>query len=323
MTTSPIIPARLLAHDHDHEDHAHDGHDSGSELDRGLTYDVNSLLRRRGALGLLGGAGLVALAGCASAVTSAGSTSASASASASATAGASGSAAATTSAAAAASAVAAPAASPTAATTVVDEETAGPYPGDGSNGKDVLVQSGVVRKDISTSIGSGTRVAGVPMTLNLTVTDSSKGYAAWAGAAVYVWHADGQGRYSMYSRGVENETFLRGVQSTDASGTATFTSVVPGCYDGRWPHIHFEVYASEAQATASGQIVRTSQIALPQAVCEQVYGDTTAYPQSAANLARVSLTKDMVFGNDGGIHQLATVTGDPSTGYVVNLTIGV
>lgn len=31
----------------------------------------------------------------------------------------------------------------------------------------------------------------------------------------------------------------------------------------------------------------------------------------------------MVFGNDGGIQQLATVTGDATSGYVVNLTIGV
>ena len=85
------------------------------------------------------------------------------------------------------------------------------------------------------------------------------------GVAVYAWHADAQGRYSMYSQGVENENYLRGVQPTDAAGTATFTTVFPGCYDGRWPHIHFEVYRSTAEATSDGQIVRTSQIALPQA----------------------------------------------------------
>lgn len=41
------------------------------------------------------------------------------------------------------------------------------------------------------------------------------------------------------------------------------------------------------------------------------------------NLAQTSLTSDNVFGNDGGIHQLATVTGDLTRGYVANLTIGV
>ena len=97
---------------------------------------------------------------------------------------------------------------------------------------------------------------------------------------MYAWHADAQGRYSMYSQGVENENYLRGVQPTDASGTASFTTVFPGCYDGRWPHIHFEVYRSTAEATSDGQIVKTSQIALPQAACEQVYEDTSTYPTS-------------------------------------------
>ena len=143
------------------------------------------------------------------------------------------------------------------------------------------------------------------------------------GVAVYAWHADAQGRYSMYSQGVEDENYLRGVQPTDASGTASFTTVFPGCYDGRWPHIHFEVYRSTAEATSDGQIVRTSQIALPQATCEQVYEDSANYPTSADNLSRTSLTRDMVFGDDGGIHQLATVTGDATSGYVANLTIGV
>ncbi len=308
MNSRRIVPAALLAHD-DHD------HDPTSELDRGLDYDMNTLLRRRGALGFLGGVGLAALAGCASAATSGSAASSSTSAAATS--------AATASASASATAAASASATPSAASTVVDDETAGPYPGDGSNGKDVLVQSGVVRQDISTSIGSSTKVAGAPMTINLTVTDSTQGYAAMTGAAVYVWHADGQGRYSMYSNGVADETFLRGVQSTNAQGTATFTSVFPGCYDGRWPHIHFEVYKSEAEATKSGQIVKTSQIALPQATCEQVYTDTTAYPASANNLSRVSLTQDMVFGNDGGIHQLATVTGDATSGYTVSLTIGV
>ncbi len=312
MTTNqPLpVPAALLAHDER-------DHDDSSELDRGLDYDLATLIRRRGALGLLGGVGLAALAGCAPAATSTGT------ATGTATGTPTGTATGTAAASGSAGAVATPAATPTAVTTVVDSETAGPYPGDGSNGKDVLTRSGVVRSDIGTSIGSSTRVAGAPMTINLTVTDSTKGYAALAGAAVYVWHADGQGRYSMYSTGVTDQTFLRGVQATNAQGTATFTSVFPGCYDGRWPHIHFEVYASLDEATASGQIVKTSQIALPQATCEQVYADTGAYPASAANLTRVSLTRDMVFGNDGGIHQLATVTGDATTGYVVNLTIGV
>ena len=159
--------------------------------------------------------------------------------------------------------------------------------------------------------------------MNLTVLDAGNGYGPMEAVAVYAWHADAEGRYSMYSQGVENENYLRGVQPTDSAGTASFTTVVPGCYDGRWPHIHFEVYRSTAEATSDGQIVKTSQIALPQAACEQVYQDTATYPTSRDNLSRTSLTGDMVFGDDGGIHQLATVTGDATSGYVANLTIGV
>ena len=279
--------------------------------DRGLEFDVRTLVARRSALGLLGGAGLAALAGCTdgspgtavgSSAATTGSTTSPVSPSGTATGTASGT---------------------PAVDTQVPAETAGPFPGDGSNGQDVLDDTGIVRKDLRSSIGTSTTTTGVPLTVNLTVLDAANGYGAMQGVAVYAWHCDAQGRYSMYSPGVEDENYLRGVQPTDASGTATFTTVFPGCYQGRWPHIHFEVYRSTAEATSDGQIVRTSQLALPQTACEAVYGDTATYPGSADSLSRTSLTQDMVFGDDGGIHQLATVTGDASSGYVANLTVGV
>jgi protocatechuate 3,4-dioxygenase beta subunit len=280
--------------------------------DRGLEFDVRTLVARRSALGLLGGAGLAALAGCTD-----GSSGAAAGPSAATTG-------ATTSPVSPSGSATGTASGTPGIDTQVPAETAGPFPGDGSNGQDVLDDTGIVRKDLRSSIGTSTTTAtGVPLTVNLTVLDSANGYGAMPGVAVYAWHCDAQGRYSMYSPGVEDENYLRGVQPTDASGTATFTTVFPGCYQGRWPHIHFEVYRSTAEATSDGQIVRTSQLALPQTACEAVYGDTTTYPGSADSLSRTSLTQDMVFGDDGGIHQLATVTGDASSGYVANLTVGV
>lgn len=274
--------------------------------DRGLEFDVATLLGRRRALGIFGGAGLLALAGCADAST--GSTSAASS---------------TGSATASASATASSSASATAVSTEVPDETGGPYPGDGSNGANVLDDAGIIRSDITSSFGtSTTKAEGVPLTINLTVTDSANGYAAMEGVAVYLWHCDRDGNYSMYSQGVEDENYLRGVQPTNANGTATFTTIFPAAYSGRWPHIHFEVYRSTAEATSSGQIVKTSQLALPQAVCDTVY-TTAGYEQSVRNMSQTSLTSDNVFGDDGGIHQLATVTGDAASGYVANLTIGV
>ena len=277
--------------------------------DRGLEFDVRTLVARRCALGMLSGAGLVALVGCSDGASTGTTTSTSGGTSAAGTSSAT---------------VSATASGAGGVDSVVPDETAGPYPGDGSNGADVLDDSGIVRQDIRSSFGtSTTTAAGVPLTVNLTVLDSSAGYAALEGVAVYAWQADAEGRYSMYSRGVEDENYLRGVQPTDASGTASFTTIFPGCYDGRWPHVHFEVYRSTKEATSDGQIVRTSQIALPQAACESVYADTSTYPSSTASLARTSLTQDRVFGDDGGIHQLATVTGDATSGFVANLTVGV
>ena len=210
-----------------------------------------------------------------------------------------------------------------AATGVVPSETAGPYPGDGSNGPDVLDDSGIVRHDIRRSFGSSRTLAkGVPLRVNLTVTDASNDYAPVAGAAVYLWHCDRSGRYSMYSSGVEDENYLRGIAKTDSHGTAWFKTIFPACYSGRWPHIHFEVYSSVTKAVSNGPIVKTSQIALPKTVCQKVYA-SSGYSGSTSNLARVSLASDMVFSDDKAIHQLATMTGSVSQGYVANLTIGV
>lgn len=201
----------------------------------------------------------------------------------------------------------------------IPEETAGPFPGDGTNGPDVLSIDGVERSDIRTSIGdaSGT-AAGTPLTIELTVVDSSTSCAPLVGAAVYLWHADSVGRYSMYSSGADNENYLRGVQVADDRGQLSFVSVFPGCYDGRWPHIHFEVYASRTDV-GSGRPLVTSQLAFPKSTCEQAYA-AAGYEQSVSNLNRVSVESDMVF-RDGVDHQLATMSGDSTTGFTASLTI--
>jgi protocatechuate 3,4-dioxygenase beta subunit len=205
----------------------------------------------------------------------------------------------------------------------VPDETAGPFPGDGSNGVDVLGESGIVRHDIRRSFGdSSTLATGVPLRVNLTVTDAPNDHAPLSGLAVYLWHCDRTGRYSMYSSGVEDENYLRGIAKTGSDGTAWFKTIFPAAYSGRWPHLHFEIYASVAKAVSNGPIVKTSQIALPAAVCKKVYA-TSAYAASRSNLARTSLASDMVFGDDEAAHQLATVTGSVKNGFVANLTIGI
>jgi protocatechuate 3,4-dioxygenase beta subunit len=274
-------------------------------FDQGLAFDVTTLMDRRQVIKLIGSGGvavgLMTILGCTpgailSSVSSAGSS---------------------------------PSTGPTAATSTdascatIPEETGGPFPGDGSNGPDVLSQSGVVRSDIRSSFGTSSTVAeGIPLTIKLTIQDQANNCAPIAGAAVYIWHCDRDGNYSLYSQAVTAENYLRGVQAADSDGVVTFTSIFPACYSGRWPHIHFEVYPSLATATDQANKIATSQIALPKDTCDAVYA-TDGYGQSVANMTQVSLASDNVFGDDGGVHELGTISGTVSGGLTVELAVPV
>ena len=301
-----------VTHEHDHTSH-HDQRDQQQEQphDLGLQHDLGRLLGRRQALALFGGLGAGAVvAACGSD---------------------------TTPSSAATGQPSPPDGAPPdggpdglGAESSVDvadgeipEETAGPFPADGSNGPDVLGESGIVRSDLTRSFGAASGVAaGVPLAIHLRLLDlSGDTSVALAGAAVYLWHCDAEGRYSMYDDEIADENYLRGVQETDSAGRLTFTSIVPACYSGRWPHLHFEVYPSLAKATSAENKMRTSQIAFPSDVCEQVYA-SDLYPGSADNLGQVGLDSDMVFG-DGHSLQLATLDGSVDDGYTLRLTIPV
>ena len=171
--------------------------------------------------------------------------------------------------------------------TETPEETAGPYPADGSNGANVLTQSGVVRSDIRSSFGSSTTTApGVPLTIKL---DRARHVAAPRCPAPPSTSgtATATASYSMYT--VPNENYLRGVQETDADGSVTFTSIFPACYSGRWPHIHYEVYPSLSAATSAGEQDRHVAARPPRGDCDVVYA-TSGYEQSVSNMSRVSLS---------------------------------
>ena len=151
----------------------------------------------------------------------------------------------------------------------------------------------------------------MPLEFTLTITDMDYDDAPFEGVAVYAWHCDAEGRYSMYSEGVEDATWLRGVQVADANGQVTYTSIVPACYTGRWPHIHFEVYPDIDSIDDAENAISTSQLALPEDVVTEVY-ELDTYEGSTENLAQVTLDSDNVFGDDGGELQMATMAGDRS-----------
>lgn len=295
-------------------------HEPHPNHDRGLEFDLSTLVSRR-SLGMFLGAGTAAaLAACSPGGTSGTSGSSTSAA---------GTSAATAPAPSAASASASASATPTLTRAIAEcgveipQETAGPYPGDGSNGPNVLEASGVVRQDITSSFGTSTSTAeGVPLTVTLTLLDNANGCTPLAGAAVYAWHCDREGKYSMYDSGLQNENYLRGVQEADANGQVTFKTIYPGAYNGRWPHIHFEVFESMNNATAAGQVLAVSQIALTEAACKEVYA-SAGYESSAQNFPHTTLKSDNVFGNDGGIYQLATITGSVAAGYAAGLNVTV
>jgi protocatechuate 3,4-dioxygenase beta subunit len=271
--------------------------------DRGLDYDLPRLLERRGLLKLvagagLAGAGLITLGACAADTEAPGG-------------GPPGRG-------------APPESSQTSdvANGELPEETAGPYPGDGSNGANVLTESGIVRSDITSSFGSSTTKAeGIPLTITMTINEFANDKKPLAGGAVYLWHCDRAGQYSLYSAAITQENYLRGVQETDDQGQVSFTTIFPACYNGRWPHIHFEVYPSLAKATNSANKIATSQMALTEESSQAVYA-TTGYEASVQKLSQVSLASDNVF-SDGYDLQIPTITGAPASGYQLNFTCAV
>ena len=203
----------------------------------------------------------------------------------------------------------------------IPAETGGPFPADGSNGRNVLVQSGIVRSDITGSFGGAKGVAtGVPTTLALTLLDHDNGKTKpLTGVAIYVWHCDSKGRYSMYDEHLAHQNYLRGLQVADEKGQVTFRTIFPATYGGRWPHIHFEVFESEESAVRTRGLLRTSQIALPEKACRQVY-EADGYETSRSNINLTSLRSDVVF-RDGYDLQLAKVTGSVDDGMRVALDI--
>jgi protocatechuate 3,4-dioxygenase beta subunit len=250
----------------------------------------NKLLSRRKALGLLGFAGAAFGAGCAS-PTAASSTLATASD----TAGTS-----------VANSVSPTGTANTAAGCVTSpEETAGPYP----DRLGMINNAAFYRRDITEGR------SGLAVMLALTIVNTKAGCAPVSNANVEIWQCDATGNYSEYAQPSFNgsgQTFLRGLQTTDANGQVTFKTIYPGWYAGRATHIHVQVFMN-------GLTVKTTQIAFPEDVSAAVYrtGVYASHGQNTTTNAR-----DGVFA-DGVTDEMASVAGDSVNGYTATLQIGI
>jgi protocatechuate 3,4-dioxygenase beta subunit len=209
-------------------------------------------------------------------------------------------------------------------------ETAGPYPADGTNSKsgqtvNVLTESGIVRQDMRSSFGGLTPVAeGVALDLTLTLVNVSNACAPLSNHAVYIWHCDVLGKYSLYD--LPEANYLRAVGVTDAMGQVKFTTIFPGCYDGRWPHIHFEVFASAEKAINGDESLLISQFAFPEASAKALYAANPLYASAATNLTKTTLKTDMVFAGNTPEQiaaQTLVIEGDEASGIKGRVTIGI
>lgn len=215
-----------------------------------------------------------------------------------------------------------------AACSATPSETRGPFPADGSNGRarpvNVLAMDGIIRRDIRESFaGMSGRADGVPLELELTLAGEAS-CLALPGRAVYLWHNDAAGAYSLYD--LANANYLRGLQPADAEGRVRFSAIVPGCYGGRYPHCHFEVFANTEAALRGEAPLLVSQLAFPDAECHTIYRDDARYGESLQNLDRQPIERDFVFADSdaaGRERQTIVLTGDPGSGYRGTATVTV
>lgn len=162
---------------------------------------------------------------------------------------------------------------------------------------------------------------GIPLHLELRIIESGT-CVPIPNARVDVWHADAEGLYSGYSgqglghdRSTDGESFLRGTQMTDRDGHVTFTSVYPGWYRGRTPHIHVKVFIDEKR-------LATAQVYFPDEFSARIY--TTYEPYKRRSIPDTTNDEDGIFRDgerDGGGTVLA-VNQDGDT-VVAALLIGV
>ena len=161
------------------------------------------------------------------------------------------------------------------------------------------------------------------MTFTITLADVNNSCEALSSYVIYVWHCNAAGKYSLYD--IPAEDYLRGLQTTDANGQVTFTTIVPGTYNGRFPHIHFEVYSSITNATNGRSARLISQFALPKDTLAQIYASDPSYTGSIAALNNTTLNSDNVFGDNTDEQKEAmmlAISGSTAAGYTATATVG-
>ena len=193
------------------------------------------------------------------------------------------------------SAGASPAGRPRYPCVVRPASTAGPY----------YVDEKLERSDIRSDPSDGTVKQGALLALTLNVSSIAKGACSpLKDAIVDVWQCDAEGVYSDAVDSNFNTTgkrFLRGYQVTDKNGVAGFTTIYPGWYPSRTPHIHYKI---RSPAAASSPYEFTGQLYFDEALSDRVYAKA---PYAARGKRTVSNISDRIYNSDGGRQTMLTV----------------
>ncbi len=158
---------------------------------------------------------------------------------------------------------------------------------------------------------------GSPLELRLVVVDAAT-CAPIPDAVVDIWQTDAGGLYSAFTGQGDDadvdtsaEKFLRGIQTTDAKGATSFTTIYPGWYRGRTTHIHVKVHLAD-------QTRVTTQLFFPDDVSDAVYRSHDAYTSRGA--------KDTTNAADefgGHENELRMAIDDSGNGHTATHTIGI
>ncbi|MFZ3493518.1 intradiol ring-cleavage dioxygenase [Streptomyces sp. 5.8] len=204
--------------------------------------------------------------------------------------------------------------------------TEGPYYLDGA----------LVRKDIT----EGKK--GIPLSLNITVQDTTDSCNPVKGAAVEIWHCDAWGYYSGYTTAnpgggapeesedgssSNDKTYLRGYQIANANGVVKFETIIPGWYTPRTCHIHVKVHTGGQKEDGTYEGGKTNH------TCQLFFDDATAQavfsldPYARHSGSYTKLDDDMVYDGKGAAGGLLTLeplhAKDPSKGYASTIVLGI
>ena len=183
------------------------------------------------------------------------------------------------------------------------QQTEGPY----------FVDKMPNRSDIRSDSSDGSVKKGIPLRLITHVYDVDNGICVpLSGAKVDIWHTDSQGVYSaVKDMGTSGRNFLRGYQVTNSNGTAEFTTIYPGWYEGRTIHIHDKVRVFNGSDTI---LEWTSQLYFNNSMNQKIHKQA---PYSNHGPPQITNEDDIVY-SQGSVDGLV----DRNSGerLVVNLT---